>query len=491
MKTLLPKPSVPFYKHRIRQSCVVIVRDEGQAKCFLLTEEDSLNIKAVAEDLRLAGDSLANSEWLILGTETWLVRMRGIVSSCDFNGVAKLKPLRPGDIVMLEAKSGRAKVQQNGQKSAMQEVKLTSKTEGADAANVRKVLIVDDSPTMLKMLKSLLDQDPGLETAACVETAEEALSYVSQNSVDVITLDLNLPQMHGVEFLKECRQRKIKVPTVVITSMNLNDGDKVFEALENGAVDYIQKPDAKDLSSAKSVILDKVKAAAGANLKVVQKLEMPRATEVVSYSGTGCDLQEVPVFIGSSTGGTTALERMLVQMTPPIPPIAIVQHIPPMFSKAFAERLNALLPFEVKEAEDGDLLKLNRVLVAPGGLQMGIRPWKSGAPVIQIKDDMPVNRFKPSVDYLFESVSINYSGPKLAIILTGMGRDGASGMQSLKDSSSSIVTIAQSQDSCVVFGMPKAAIDLGCVDIVCNLDEIPQKIRESLQILKRKPRKSA
>ncbi|MEO0335177.1 MAG: chemotaxis-specific protein-glutamate methyltransferase CheB [Pseudomonadota bacterium] len=487
MIELVPKPSVPFYRHTVDNSCVMIARGQGSSKSFVIRREDLKDFDALANELKLALSSLNFSQVVLMGTEQKLSEVSGVVKALKVADKLTLRKLENGDFIMVDPRSGRAKLQQFGKKSQAEEVNLP----GVSASAVRaanRVLVVDDSPTMLKMLDNILKSDASLEVAALVETAEDALQYIEGNSVDVITLDLNLPQMDGVQFLKECHKREISIPTVVITSMNMNDGDKVFDALQNGAVDYIQKPDAGDMEQARQVILEKVKGAASANLEVIEKPAVMRS-EVVSFSGNEIDMS--PIFIGSSTGGTSALERMLSQFTPPVPPIAIVQHIPPVFSKAFADRLNALFPFEVKEAQDGDEMKVNRVLIAPGGLQMGVKPWRSGHLQIVITDDMPVNRFKPSVDFLFESVSINYAGPKLAVILTGMGRDGAAGMKSMKDSSQNIVTIAQNKESSVVYGMPKAAVDLGCVDIVCHLDEIPEKIKESLLDLKRKTRKSA
>ncbi|NQZ00367.1 MAG: chemotaxis-specific protein-glutamate methyltransferase CheB [Bdellovibrionales bacterium] len=489
MRELVAKAGIPFYKHQVLHSCVLIIRSSSAPKSLLIKQEDLPDFKTLVQILKDLAAKHPKSDWVVLGTEGWIDRISGIVKSLPLDGELKTKVLQNRDVIMLDAKSGKVKVQQLREPSDTTVLKL-ERTVSAIGSAKSRVLVVDDSPTMLKILDYILSQESSLEVVGLVETAEEALSFVEEKQVDVITLDLNLPEMHGVEFLKECKRRNINIPTIVITSMNLNDGDKVFEALQSGAVDYIQKPDASQLDAAKQNIIDKVKGAATANLSNAKVAEVAAHSGPVSYEGSDIDL--VPVFVGSSTGGTTALERMFLKMKAPIPPIVIVQHIPPMFSKAFADRLNSILPFEVKEAEDGDEVKVNRVLIAPGGLQMGIRPWNPGGAIrVSVQDSMPVNRFKPSVDYLFESVAINYSGPKLAMILTGMGRDGAQGMKSMKETSESILTIAQDKDSSVVFGMPKVAIDLGCVDSVCHLDEIPQKIRESLQKFKSKQRKSA
>jgi two-component system chemotaxis response regulator CheB len=185
------------------------------------------------------------------------------------------------------------------------------------------------------------------------------------------------------------------------------------------------------------------------------------------------------IAIGSSTGGTEALRNLLTQLTPDIPPIVIVQHIPPVFSKAFAERMNSLCPFEVKEAEDGDFVKPGRVLIAPGALQMEVISQRSGGLQVRITDSPPVNRHKPSVDVLFNSVADVVGKKAMGIILTGMGADGAKGLLKMRNAGS--FTIAQDEETCVVFGMPREAIELGAAEQVAPLFLIPDLIHQQLQ----------
>ncbi|RZA10506.1 MAG: chemotaxis response regulator protein-glutamate methylesterase, partial [Proteobacteria bacterium] len=241
--------------------------------------------------------------------------------------------------------------------------------------------------------------------------------------------------------------------------------------LDLGAVDYIQKPKLSDLAVLGPVICEKVKAAANAHVRKKVKTFVAKAKSSGAVQSRGQHI----IAIGASTGGTVALTEVLTALPAEIPPIVIVQHIPPVFSKAFAERLNTLCPFEVKEAEDGDEVLSGRVLIAPGGKQMELVNT-GGRYIVAINDSEPVNRHKPSVDYLFDSVAKVVKGKALGIILTGMGADGAKGMLALKQSG--CFTVAQDEKSCVVYGMPKEAVKLGGVDQSADLDRIASIIEK-------------
>jgi two-component system chemotaxis response regulator CheB len=329
----------------------------------------------------------------------------------------------------------------------------------------KRVLIVDDSKTIQEFLKKVFAEDPEIEVVGVANHPGEAEAILATTKVDVMTLDIQMPVMDGVSFLEKLMPTK-PMPVVMLTSMSPEDGNHVLKALDLGAVDYIQKPKLSDMAVLGPTICEKVKAAANAHIQKKSKTHV--AKQKSKSSGSGARGQHI-VAIGASTGGTVALADVLTALPAEIPPIVIVQHIPPVFSKAFADRLNVLCPFEVKEAEDGDELLSGRVLVAPGGKQMEVVS-SGGRMIVRLNDSEPVNRHKPSVDYLFDSVARLTKGKSLGIILTGMGADGAKGMLAMKQAGCS--TVAQDEKSCVVYGMPKEAVKLGGVDQSVDLDRI-------------------
>jgi len=330
-----------------------------------------------------------------------------------------------------------------------------------------KILIVDDSKTIRNILSKIFSSDPMFEVCAMAEKPSEVEALILKHSPDVITLDIHMPEMDGVTLLKKITP-KYHIPVVMISSISMVEGPLVLEALENGAVDYIQKPEMADLEKVTPLILDKVKIAAKANISKISRNKKNRPVQV----NMSCDMNSL-IVLGSSTGGTEAIREIITSLPNKIPPILIVQHIPAVFSAAFASRMNDLCAFEVKEAEHEDEVLANRVLIAPGGKQMKM-VHKNGKTVVEITEDEPVNRFKPSVDYLFFSVAKNLYIHTIAVILTGMGKDGAKGMQELRKLG--VRTIAQDEYSSVVFGMPKEAIALGGAEYVEPLGQIAERI---------------
>lgn len=327
-----------------------------------------------------------------------------------------------------------------------------------------KVLIVDDSTTVQKLLKSVICEDPSLEVVGFCSKPSEIQPAIEKFTPDIMTLDIYMPEMTGVEFLKSWPISK-RIPTILISSLAKEEGPQVLEGLENGALDYVHKPSLDNLAEVGKVIIEKLKIFGR------HRAIGPQTAKKV-YSSEKFDSQKL-VAIGSSTGGTEALRVLLTALPSQIPPILVVQHIPPVFSEAFALRLNSLCSFTVKEAKDGDEVLPNQVLIAPGGFQMEIK--KSGQKwVVRVFPGEPVNRHRPSVDVLFDSVVKNYSHESVGVILTGMGADGAQGLLKMKKAGSH--TIAQSEKTCVVFGMPKEAIKIGGAAEVLDLDEIPQKL---------------
>lgn len=326
-----------------------------------------------------------------------------------------------------------------------------------------KVLIVDDSATIRVLLNKVFTSDPLIEVVAMAENPLEVEGLIQKHRPDVITLDIHMPQMDGLTLLKKYLQHS-PIPTIMISSISMEEGPMVLSALEHGAVDYIQKPSLDQLPIVAPLMIEKIKIARNAKVTLANS-----ATKSLSKkTQQKFDDKNTIIAIGSSTGGTEALRNLFSDLPDEIPPILVVQHIPPVFSKAFADRLNSMFSFTVKEAQDGDLVLPNQVLIAPGGTQMKVVTQGSQLKV-KITDDAPVNRHKPSVDYMFNSLA-EIHVPTISVILTGMGGDGAKGMAQLKKNGSK--TIAQNEESCIVFGMPKEAIKLGCVDQVEPLDNI-------------------
>ncbi|EQC46643.1 chemotaxis response regulator protein-glutamate methylesterase [Bacteriovorax sp. Seq25_V] len=331
-----------------------------------------------------------------------------------------------------------------------------------------KVLIVDDSKTIRNLLNKMLSSDPMIEICAEASKPSEVESLIKHHQPDVMTLDIHMPEMTGVELLKKIGH-KYNVPAIMVTSISMEEGPLVLEALENGAFDYIQKPDMKDISIVRPVLLEKIKEAAESS-KTITNINKLGAKVVKDFN------MDSLIVLGSSTGGTNAIKDILVKFPKNIPPMLIVQHIPPVFSKAFADRMNSLCPFTVVEAKNGDILEKNKVLVAPGGTQMKLVN-QAGVLKVEINDDAPVNRFKPSVDYMFNSV-VDACKKKhvISVILTGMGKDGARGMLNLKNAGA--LTIAQDEESSVVYGMPREAVEIGAAMAVEHKDDIAAKIGE-------------
>lgn len=331
-----------------------------------------------------------------------------------------------------------------------------------------KVLIVDDSKTIRELLKKILTQDSDIEVVGQAEDPIQAEALLVKLKPDVITLDVHMPKMTGVQWLEKLLPKR-PIPVVMITSLQLQDGNEVFRALELGAVDYIQKPALNEIREISPIIQEKVKCASLAKVRTIRPMPPVKST-----TAKAIPFKPGTVWaIGASTGGTEALRVVLMGLPPNIPPIVIVQHIPPIFSRAFSERLNSLCEFEVKEAEDGDAVHENRVLIAPGATQMKLVRKPSGL-FVEVNSDPPVNRHRPSVDYLFNSVAELIGQKAIGVILTGMGEDGAKGLLNMKNNGAH--TIGQDEESCVVYGMPKAAFELGAVEVVSSLIEIPQKI---------------
>jgi len=334
-----------------------------------------------------------------------------------------------------------------------------------------RVLVVDDSAVVRRIFGQELSRDPEIEVVAVAPDPYIARDKIVELDPDVITLDVEMPRMDGITFLKKLMLYH-PLPVIIISSLTPQGGDLAMEALDAGAVDVMCKPGASYTVSDMAVqLIDKIKAAARVRVAkrsrgaapasgVKKRLALTRTTNKV-------------IAIGASTGGTTALSDVLTALPANAPGIMVVQHMPENFTRSFAERLNSICAVEAKEAREGDTVTPGVALIAPGNYHMLLS--RSGAVYrARIKSGPLVCRQRPSVDVLFKSVA-QYAGRNaVGVILTGMGSDGANGLAEMK--ANGAVTIAQDEASSVVFGMPKAAIELGCVDQVVPLSRVPEAI---------------
>jgi two-component system, chemotaxis family, protein-glutamate methylesterase/glutaminase len=334
-----------------------------------------------------------------------------------------------------------------------------------EASRKTRVLIVDDSKTIRVVLEKIFSTDPNIQVVGSLGDPREVEKFLSQNKVDVMTLDIHMPELSGLDVLKMLMP-KFKIPTIMISSISKDEGPQVLQALELGAVDYIQKPKMEEIPLLKNEICERLHQAR--NSKV--RFGSGSIQSSVKAKNTAKFADNFLIVVGSSTGGTEALKELLMGLPDQIPPILIVQHIPAVFSAALAHRLNELCPFAVMEAVDQQLVQPNTVLIAPGGKQMKLESFGLHDYRIRITDDAPVNRHKPSVDYLFDSVAKIMPSKCLGVILTGMGADGAQGLLKLKKAGA--WTIAQDKDSSVVWGMPRAAAEIGAACEVRPLNEV-------------------
>ncbi len=376
--------------------------------------------------------------------------------------------------------------------------------------NKIRVLVVDDSAVVRQSLSAILEADPEIEVMGTAADPIIAVKKIQREVPDVITLDIEMPRMDGLTFLRKIMAQR-PIPVVVISSLTTKGTEAAMKALEYGASEVIGKPSMNpDVFFQESHIMlcDAVKAAAMSKLKRIkaddirervnptQPIKPVQTTRIASTiptahiatvqpkytadaileKGTGTD-QVVPtekiIVLGSSTGGTEAIRVLLRSMPEDMPGIAIVQHMPEGFTRSFSNSLDQISSLNVKEAENGDKLYRGRVLIAPGNKHMLIK--RVGREYfVEIKEGPLVNRHRPSVDVLFRSAARYAGSNAIGVILTGMGNDGARGMKEMHDAGAH--TIAQDEQSCVVYGMPKEAVKEGGVDDVVSLDKITQHL---------------
>lgn len=346
-----------------------------------------------------------------------------------------------------------------------------------------RVLVIDDSAFMRKVIKDMLESDQRIQVIATARNGEDGIRKIKKLSPDVVTLDIHMPVMDGITALQyimgEC-----PVPVVMLSSATAEGADKTLQAISNGAVDFITKPSGSlsiENSQITKEIISKVIAASGVSIAEkpeetkIQSTDIPVQNRKQTYSRT-------IVTIGTSTGGPRALQQVI----PCLPadfsaPILIVQHMPPGFTKSLAERLNSMSAVHVKEAVHGEILEDGTAYIAPGNYHMHVK--KRGiAMVVELSQKEPVNGHRPSVDVLFESAGELDQTNKIAVILTGMGSDGSNGIKRMKTKDPSTITIAESEKTAVIYGMPKSAVKTNCVNHIVALNQVADTLENLVNV---------
>ena len=336
-----------------------------------------------------------------------------------------------------------------------------------------RVMVVDDSAVVRQVMTAILERDPDIKVIGTAPDPIFAIEKMRRDWPDVVTLDIEMPRMDGITFLGQLMAER-PTPVVVCSSLTTTGAETTLQALEAGAVNIIAKPRVgvgDFLNESSREIVSAVKAAARANMGAVRRVTQlnRQPHERLVVPSAMAQTTERIVAVGTSTGGTVALEVLLGELPKVCPGIVVVQHMPEMYTAAFAKRLDGLCEISVLEAKHGQRVLPGQALIAPGGKHMQLT--RSGAQyVVEIKDGPPVNRFRPSVDVLFRSVAKFAGKNAMGVIMTGMGDDGARGLKEMHDAGA--YTLAQDEASCVVYGMPREAVKHGGVDRVMPLTSL-------------------
>jgi two-component system chemotaxis response regulator CheB len=362
-----------------------------------------------------------------------------------------------------------------------------------------RVLVVDDTVFYRKIVSDVIAEIPGAEVVGSAHNGKAALIKIRSLKPDLLTLDIEMPEMTGLEVLQQLRKDASPVGAIMLSTLTREGGAMTMRALELGAFDFIPKPQSGTLASNKTAVKAALEPMIKAFTRSARRLPQrpiarpqsqrtslparPTATSArrgPSITGGRRNRSEI-IAIGISTGGPNALAHMLPQLPGDIGvPIVIVQHMPPVFTQSLADSLNKKCPLSVREAVNGEPLKPDTVYIAPGGKQMKIVAGADGrSRLLKITDDPPENSCRPSVDYLFRSVADHYVGRATGVIMTGMGSDGTKGLAQMKRNGAFV--IAQDQSSCVVFGMPKEPTESGIADVVAPLGKIAAEIVKTLK----------
>ncbi len=348
-----------------------------------------------------------------------------------------------------------------------------------------KVLCVDDSALIRSLMTEIINGQPDMTVVATAPDPLVARDLIKQHNPDVLTLDVEMPRMDGLDFLEKLMRLR-PMPVVMVSSLTERGNEITLRALELGAVDFVTKPKVgirDGMLDYSEKLADKIRAAARARVR--QAAPAQHAAAQAAHAPVGAAplfnnpllSTEKLIIVGASTGGTEAIREVLVPLPPDAPAVLIAQHMPPGFTKSFAQRLNGLCRITVKEAEHGERVLPGHAYIAPGHAHLLLA--RSGANYIaHLSDEPPVNRHRPSVDVLFRSAAQHAGKNAVGVILTGMGRDGAAGLLDMKKAGA--YTLAQDEASCIVFGMPREAIALGAADEIASLSEMSRRVMARL-----------
>jgi two-component system chemotaxis response regulator CheB len=346
---------------------------------------------------------------------------------------------------------------------------------------VIKVLVIDDSPLIRGLLREVLQQADDITVVGCAEDPYQAREMIKALNPDVLTLDIEMPKMDGLSFLRNLMRLR-PMPVLMISTLTQQGSPAALAALEIGAVDFIAKPTvnvSEQLQAYAYMLQERVRVVAQARISAFKPI--PNMKSSVCIETDQFDPNAI-IAIGASTGGTEAIKKVLMMFPKYAPATVITQHIPPVFSASFAQRMDRCCKIAVKEAQHGDVLKTGQVFIAPG--DMHLKVVKHGTmTVCELDDTAPVNRHKPAVDVLFESL-VPMAKSVSAVLLTGMGSDGAKGMLKLRQNGAK--TAAQDENSSVVWGMPRSAIKLGAAQKVIPLSQVTQTLLSSATKSRRK-----
>ena len=362
--------------------------------------------------------------------------------------------------------------------------------------NTIRVLVVDDTAIYRKVVSNVLVDAPGIEVVGTAPNGKIALRKIEQLKPDILTLDLEMPEMDGLEVLRRLKEQNSSVGAIMLSAFTSDGADTTVKALKLGAFDFVLKPTSGSIEESiailKRELCPKIEAfahtrcvrnilsgkkplsAASVRTTAASDTNPPDIVRRMTGIATGSAGKPEVVVLGISTGGPQSLAQMLPKLPADLPvPVLIVQHMPPMFTKSLADDLNKKCALSVSEARNGQLVEPGHIIIAPGGKQMKVRKLREDI-IICVTDDPPENSCKPAVDYLFRSVAHTFGGRALGVIMTGMGNDGSLGCRLLKRNGAPI--ILQDEATCVVYGMPKQPADEGLADVIAPLDRIADEI---------------